>query len=148
MLDMLKQLFEGDRQPSTPSAEAIPVAVATLLGEAALSDGTLVQEEERALARLVAQRFDLPEAEAKAIAAKGLANARASTDLWRTARLVNDSMSEAEKIDLIGDLWRIVLADGVVDDFEAALIRKLAGLLYIRDQDAGRARKQARRSCD
>jgi len=145
MLDMLRQLFEGDAQPSMPSTETVPVAVATLLGEAALSDGALVKEEEHALARLVAQRFDLPEAEAEAVAAKGLANARDSTDLWRTARLVNDSMSEAEKIDLIGDLWRIVLADGVVDDFEAALIRKLAGLLYVRDQDAGRARKQAKR---
>jgi len=145
MLDMLKQLFESDAPASVPAASAIPVAVATLLGEAALSDGTLAPEEEQALTRLVAKRFSLAEAEAESIAAEGLAHARASTDLWRAARLVNDSMSEAEKIDLIADLWRIVLADGIVDDFEAALMRKLAGLLYIRDQDAGRARRQAER---
>lgn len=40
-------------------------------------------------------------------------------------------------------LWQIVLSDGVVDDYEANLLRRVAGLIYITDQDAGSARKAA-----
>lgn len=143
MLDRLIRFLEGDDGQPAETALDLPQAVATLLAEAALSDGTLAPEEEAAIGTLVGRRFDLSDTEAQTAAAEGLASARQSTDLWRAARRINDKMSETEKIDLMVDLWRIVLADGRVDDFEAALMRKLAGLLYIRDQDAGAARKRA-----
>lgn len=143
MLDRLIRFLEnGDGQQAEATLD-LPQAVATLLAEAALSDGTLAPEEEAAIGTLVGRRFGLSTADAQATAEQGLAQARQATDLWRAARRINDKMSETEKIDLMVDLWRIVLADGRVDDFEAALMRKLAGLLYIRDQDAGAARKQA-----
>lgn len=143
MLTRLMQLFETDAEEVPPETHALPEAVATLLAEIALSDGLLADEESEKLTRLIEKRFKLSAADAAAIADRGLAHARASTDMFRAVRRVNDGMSEAEKIDLMTDLWRIVLADGRIDDFEAALMRKLAGLLYIRDQDAGRARKLA-----
>lgn len=143
MLARLKQLFEPEEAEYPAETHVLPEAVATLLAEVALSDGLLADEETDKLTRLVARRFDLTESEAANVAERGLAHARASTDMFRAVRRVNDGMSEAEKIDLMTDLWRIVLADGVVDDFEAALMRKLSGLLYIRDQDAGAARKRA-----
>ena len=44
---------------------------------------------------------------------------------------------------LVELLWRVVLADGVVDDYEANLLRRVAGLIHVTDQDAGAARKRA-----
>ena len=40
-------------------------------------------------------------------------------------------------------LWQIVLSDGVVDDYEANLMRRVAGLIYVTDQQSGAARKKA-----
>jgi len=40
-------------------------------------------------------------------------------------------------------LWEVVYADGELDDFESNLLRRLSGLLYVSDQDSGRAKKLA-----
>ena len=44
---------------------------------------------------------------------------------------------------LIETLWKILLADGEVHEFESNLIRRLAGLLYISDVSCGNAKKRA-----
>ena len=40
-------------------------------------------------------------------------------------------------------LWQVVLADGVIDDHESALMRRLAGLIHVEDADSARARQRA-----
>ena len=40
-------------------------------------------------------------------------------------------------------LCQIVLSCGVVDDYEANVLRRVAGLIHVSDQDAGAARKAA-----
>ena len=47
---------------------------------------------------------------------------------------------------LVELLWRVVLADGVVDDYEANLIRRVAGLIHVSDAQAGAARKRVETS--
>ena len=41
-------------------------------------------------------------------------------------------------------LWHVVYADGEVHDHEAALMRRLAGLLYVSDQESGTLRRRVR----
>ena len=40
-------------------------------------------------------------------------------------------------------LWQLVYSDGELHDFEATLMRRLAGLLYVDDRESGVARKRA-----
>jgi uncharacterized tellurite resistance protein B-like protein len=40
--------------------------------------------------------------------------------------------------------WMVVLADGEVHEYEAQLMRRLAGLLYVADSDSGHAAKRAK----
>jgi uncharacterized tellurite resistance protein B-like protein len=37
----------------------------------------------------------------------------------------------------------VAYADGVLHEYEANLMRRLAGLLYVTDQESGEARKRA-----
>ena len=39
-------------------------------------------------------------------------------------------------------LWEVVLVDKIVHDFESNLMRRIAGLLHIKDLDNGRIRKK------
>ena len=39
-------------------------------------------------------------------------------------------------------LWKIIIADGRIDDYENALVRKLSGLLYIDDFKVGEIKKR------
>ena len=39
-------------------------------------------------------------------------------------------------------MCEIIIADGLIDPFESSLIRRLSGLLYISDKEAGFIRKK------
>ena len=39
-------------------------------------------------------------------------------------------------------LWKIIISDGRIDDYENALIRKISGLLYINDREVGEIKKK------
>jgi uncharacterized tellurite resistance protein B-like protein len=41
-------------------------------------------------------------------------------------------------------LWEVAYADGVLDADEDALIRRVAGLMFVSDQDRGFARRRVR----
>ena len=43
---------------------------------------------------------------------------------------------------LIEKMWEIVYADGVLDDYEANLLRRVAGLIYVPDRESGAARQR------
>jgi len=66
-----------------------------------------------------------------------------ANDLFQFTQQINASFSIEHKLQLVEVLWQIVLADGVVDDYEANLMRRVAGLVYVTDQQAGVARKRA-----
>ena len=40
-------------------------------------------------------------------------------------------------------MWDVACADGVIHDFEANLVRRVAGLIHVSDRDSGAARKRA-----
>ena len=43
---------------------------------------------------------------------------------------------------MIEMLWEVAFADGSVDYFEANLISRIAGLIYVNDRDRGESRKR------
>ena len=40
-------------------------------------------------------------------------------------------------------LWEVAYADGELHDYEANLMRRVTGLLFVSDQESGEARKRA-----
>ena len=65
-----------------------------------------------------------------------------SNDMQQFTRTLNDNLSEEEKLNIIEMLWRIIISDGHIDDYENTLIRKISGLLYISDRDVGQIKKK------
>jgi len=63
--------------------------------------------------------------------------------LYSATRTIRDGFGIEERIDVMQMLWQVAYADGVSHDYEANLVRRVAGLLYVQDQDNGRARKRA-----
>ena len=57
-------------------------------------------------------------------------------------RILNDNLSEEEKLNIIEMLWKIIISDGHIDDYENTLIRKISGLLYISDMSVGQIKKK------
>lgn len=148
MLNRLKAALDAMRQPTAiateaPSAEPARLACAALLARAAQLDGQLDQNEEAAMLRLMVDRFSIDETAARVVLDEATDDLDTSNDIYRYTKVLRDSFDEAERIDLMEMLWEVAYCDGVLHDFEAQLMRRLAGLLFVDDRDSGAARKRA-----
>ena len=52
-------------------------------------------------------------------------------------------MDHDERIQVIEMMWGVILSDGIVDDFEANLMRRMNGLLYISGIESAEAKERA-----
>ncbi len=120
------------------------MAVGALLVEAALRDDVFEAAERAAIERLLAVRFDLsPEATAELLNLSEAAKSE-SLELFGFVRKLIKDMDEDQRIEVVEMLWEVVYADGVLDAHEDAMIRKVAGLLYVSDFARGAARRRVR----
>ena len=63
-----------------------------------------------------------------------------SAGLFEYTRRACERMSMEERVELVEQLWRIAYADGVIDKYEEAAIRKASELLYVSHSDFIRAK--------
>ena len=118
------------------------MACAALMTRAAWLDGTLDKVEENALRDLMMKRFEISPDEADEILKAAADDLDTSNDLYRYTKDLRDNFDADERLKLIEMIWEVVYADGVLHDFEATLMRRLAGLLYVDDRDSGEAKKR------
>ena len=69
-----------------------------------------------------------------------------SAGLFEYTRRACERMSMEERVQLVEQLWRIAYADGVIDKYEEAAIRKASELLYVPHSDFIRAKFAAEAS--
>ena len=63
-----------------------------------------------------------------------------SAGLFEYTRRACERMSMGERVQLVEQLWRIAYADGVIDKYEEAAIRKASELMYVAHSDFIRAK--------
>ncbi|MGZ9034687.1 MAG: tellurite resistance TerB family protein [Rhodospirillales bacterium] len=144
MLHRLRELLTGERSQATvvPPDEKLRLAAAALLAEAAGQDGRVEDVELASIQAILRSHFALTDAEAEELVAAGRSAAREATQLYGFVRAVNDAMAPEERVQIIEMLWEVAYADGELHDYEASLVRRVAGLLYVPDQASGAARKR------
>ena len=118
------------------------LACAALMTRAAWLDGTLDKVEENALRDLMMKRFELSLGEADEILKAAEDDLDTSNDLYRYTKDLRDNFDADERLKLIEMIWEVVYSDGILHEFEATLMRRLAGLLYVDDRDSGEAKKR------
>ena len=52
-------------------------------------------------------------------------------------------MDHDERISVVEMLWKIILADGEIDQYETNLISRICGLLHITGAESSEAKKRA-----
>jgi uncharacterized tellurite resistance protein B-like protein len=67
-----------------------------------------------------------------------------SLELFGFVRKIVRALDEDQRVEIIEMLWEVAYADGVLDAHEDAMIRKVAGLLYVSDFNRGAARRRVR----
>lgn len=128
---------------AAPKGDALQLAAAALLVEAAGMDEDFAASEGAVITELVKQRFALSDEEAATLLDAAHEQVAESTQLFGFTRVVNDRFSAEERVELLEMLWQVVYADGRLHDLEASLMRRIAGLIHVTDRDSGDARKRA-----
>ena len=142
MFERLLALFEkpGPKEPQRADVSALQRAAAVLLVIAARLDGDIAPVERDGIIRLLRTRLGVSNAQALFVEADE--EAAASTDFYQVTRIIKDRLEPQQRATIIEMLWEVAYADGEVHDYEANLVRRVAGLLHVEDRDAGEARRR------
>jgi uncharacterized tellurite resistance protein B-like protein len=90
----------------------------------------------------LAQRFDLDRDEVKRLIEAAKEGAIQATDLHHFTQVVVRNFNEEERIGVIEMLWDVAYSDSVLTGDEDALIRRVAGLIYVSDWERGEAKRR------
>lgn len=146
MWDKVRRVLHGETDPGAgPRArrfEDQQIAVAALMVEAAELDGTFGDDERHRLTGLLRRHFELSPEHADALVDEATARVAESVEWQGFTKTVKDSFDHDGRIEVIEMLWEVAYADGVLHDYEASLLRRVAGLLYVTDRESGEARKR------
>jgi len=145
MLDRLRSILRGNDQGETARLGRSDwlLAATALLVEAAHMDDWFDPRERERIQALVVERFGEAAEDAEVLVDEAEAMVQDGAEIWGFARAVKDAFTPDERVQLVEMMWEVVYADGELDDFEANLLRRVAGLIYVSDQDSGAARKRA-----
>lgn len=138
---MLKNLFKA-AVISKNSREKIPEdIILRLMFELAVSDGSL-DRAEMAMLKKRASEISQDNEKITSIIKQAISGAENSTSLYPTVKTINESYSEEQKKDLLGMLWRVVAADGIIDHHEENLYFKIAELIRVRRSHANQIKQE------
>ncbi len=123
--------------------DELHLAAAALLVEAACLDEDFDDAERARIGPLVQDRFGLNEEETKTLIETAEREVQDANQILHFTRAIKDGFDHDERIAMIEMLWEVAFADGKLHDYEANLLRRIGGLIYVSDQEIGAARKRA-----
>lgn len=121
--------------------EEVKLAAAALLVRATVVDGEVDRSETKALRNVLERRFDLDHGQAGRLITEAAEKEKDSVDLYGFTSVLKRHLDRQERMKIVEMLWEIVIADGVIHEFEANLVWRAAELLGITSRDRIRLRK-------
>jgi uncharacterized tellurite resistance protein B-like protein len=142
MLNRIKSLFDAPDDPPDAGVDDLHLAAAVLMVEAACMDDQFDGEERDAIAGILKSRFDLNDEEIADLLEQAEQVQNDSNHLVRFTRAIKDGFPMEERVKVVEMLWEVVYSDKTLHHYEANLLRRVCGLIYVSDRDSGEARKR------
>ena len=131
---MKKNSDKHNLEDRTPSFE-VELTAAVLAYEIARIDGEVTTDELKVLMeeiKLISKKVDKNESEILKIIEIYSSD---STSFFEFIEDINKNYTKADKLSLLGFMWKIAYADGNLEVNEERLIRRVADLIKIKDLD-------------
>jgi uncharacterized tellurite resistance protein B-like protein len=125
---------------SVDKQELIRMAAAVLFVEVMHADHKVDKRERQIVKRALLESFSLSRQDAEELLQQAEDRVKDVTSLHEFTSLLHSRLSNEEKVMLIEQIWRIILADDDVDKYEEHLVRRIAELLYVSHRDFIRAK--------
>ena len=137
MFDKLKTFFDKKTEISEFSFDSDKIAIVALLISTAKYDGNFDDSEKIEIQKLIESYFSLSSQNTGDLFKAAEKIESEANDLQQFTRSLNEVLNEEEKLTIMELIWKIVMADGIIDNYEENLVRRLSGLLYLQDKDIG-----------
>ena len=146
MFSNLKTAFQNftskDKNEDEYEGEDIQ-AVIILLLEACQIDGDTGKVELEYIKNLLVHKFNFTSDQAEKNLIEALEKSDERIEIFSQIKIILNEMNHEERIDVIEMMWGVILSDGVLDDFEANLMRRMNGLLYVSGEESALAKQRA-----
>ncbi len=143
MIGRIRKMMLGGAEVGTDDGDDdVQASAVALLIETALMDGEFDASERETISRLLAERFGLDAGEVDSLIAAGTEAVERSAELFGFTRVLKRDFDHRDRVRMLEMLWEVAYADGRLHDYEANLVRRIAGLLHVPDRESGAARKR------
>ena len=142
MLEKFRTLLSDKKEVQEDEFESSQLAVASLMVTTALHDGEFDEIEKDEILKLLGNFYELNNDKLNKLFETSFKLVDNASDIHQFTSKINSFLTDEEKIVIIEMIWKIVIADGRIDDYENALVRKISGLLYIDDFKVGEIKKK------
>ena len=113
------------------------VNVTALLLEASSIDGNIEDSEIDKIVELISKYFNLERNKFDDLYRDAALIQKESTSFHNLTSKIHKKYSYSQKIDILEMLWEVIMINRDIDDFESNLMRRISGLLHIKDVDSG-----------
>ena len=143
---MIKNLFKkklsNEIQLNEQQNKDKIINIMALLIEASSIDGYIDEKETIRIIEIISKYFNSDINIIQRYYKEALSQKEENSSFYTFTSKINKEYNYNEKIQILEMLWEIILIDGEQHDFESNLMRRVSGLLYIKDIDSGKARKK------
>lgn len=143
MLSIFKNLKENKGNIDSASDEEKGIMITTLLVEAAKSDDEFADEEITKIKKIVSNKLHFDEELTNSIFDKALETSQDSIELYSLTKDIKENFTKDEILNIFVYLWKVILSDGVIDDYESGLIRNLTGLFHLTGKEVAETKATA-----
>jgi uncharacterized tellurite resistance protein B-like protein len=138
--DLIKRLTAPQSAPM--AALDSRLALAALLVRIAKSDGNYAATEIARIDRTLMRRYGLDPVAAAKVRAEAEDIEHEAPDTVRFTRAIKDAVPYEDRASVVEALWDVALSDGARDADEDAILRLVAPMLGVTDQDSAHARRR------
>jgi uncharacterized tellurite resistance protein B-like protein len=139
MLKILKKYLMPEISDETTETltqiQKIQIATCVLLLEMAHADDEFSISEETTIREILRKELGIDEEDIDEIMGLAMQDSQQAVGLYEYTRFINQVLTLDERKTLIEYLWKVIYADGVLDQYEDYLVHKLANLLHVEHDD-------------
>jgi len=137
-----KQLLGSD-DGHHHNVDQLHLATAALLIEMTRVDHQRDDAEMATICRSLKRAFSLSDETLQQLLELAESEAGDMTSYYEFSTLIKNGFDYDERVKVVEMLWEVAHADGRIDTYEEHMIRKIAGLLYVKREDIVRSKHSA-----
>ena len=139
---MFNKIFKSKKKDNLDNKN---IMVAALLVHAAKMDENYTEIERKIIERALIDFTHLPKKKIEEILNLAEKKEQDSNQILEFTQEIKKNNMRF-RLQIIELLWKIIYSDGIADQYETNLIRRVCGLLYISDKDSGTIKLKVKNS--